>query len=99
MSLAKRCNLYPHPPYLMDVREPGEFQNGHIEGVKVIPLGKLGNSLNKLPKDREILCVCQSGNRSSSAARLLIEAGYLAVNLNGGMFGWSRAGLPVKRGM
>lgn len=87
------------PPYLIDVREPGEFQNGHIAGAKLIPLGKLSNSLNKLPKNREILVVCQSGSRSSSGTRLLLEAGYQAINLNGGMFGWSRAGLPVKKGM
>lgn len=87
------------PPFLIDVREPGEFQNGHIAGAKLIPLGKLGNNLNKLPKDREILVVCQSGNRSSSGTRLLLEAGYQAININGGMFGWARAGLPVKKGM
>jgi rhodanese-related sulfurtransferase len=86
------------PPVLIDVREPGEFQSGHIAGAKLIPLGKLGNSLNKLPKDRDILVVCQSGNRSSSGTRLLLEAGYQAINLTGGMFGWARAGLPIKKG-
>ncbi len=87
-----------HPPFLLDVREPGEFQRGHIAGAKLIPLGALGSHLAELPKNREILCVCQSGNRSSSATRRLIEAGYQAINLSGGMSGWSMARLPVKKG-
>jgi rhodanese-related sulfurtransferase len=51
-----------------------------------------------LPQDREIICVCRSGNRSGAAARQLVAAGYNAFNLRGGMNSWQRAGLPIKRG-
>lgn len=84
--------------YLLDVRQPEEFRDGHISGAKLIPLGELQQRIKELPKDQEILCICRSGNRSSSATRLLQSAGYQATNLNGGMIAWSRAGLPVKKG-
>jgi rhodanese-related sulfurtransferase len=54
--------------------------------------------MQELPREREIVCVCRSGNRSSSAARQLSAAGFKAANLRGGMIAWRRAGLPVKKG-
>jgi rhodanese-related sulfurtransferase len=86
-------------PLVIDVREPEEYQDGHILRAKLIPLGELQQRLGQLPKDQEIVCVCASGSRSSSATRALINAGYLAINMNGGMYGWQRAGLPVKKGL
>lgn len=85
-------------PFLLDVRQPEEFRSEHIQGAKLIPLGDLRKRMNELPKNREIICVCRSGNRSSSAARELAEAGYKVANLNGGMISWMRAGLPIKKG-
>jgi rhodanese-related sulfurtransferase len=85
-------------PILLDVRQPEEYKNGHIPGAKLIPLGELGMRIKELPDNREIICVCRSGNRSRSATNQLISAGYKASNLKGGMISWSRHGLPVKRG-
>lgn len=85
-------------PFLLDVRQPGEYQTGHIAGAALIPLNELGVRLRELPKGREILCVCQSGNRSSTATRQLLKAGYTAVNVRGGMHAWQSARLPVKKG-
>lgn len=85
-------------PFLLDVRQPEEYREGHIHGSRLIPLGELSRRMKELPKDREIICVCGSGNRSSSAARQLAAAGYKVVNLRGGMLAWDRAGLPVKKG-
>lgn len=84
--------------FVLDVRQPDEYRAGHIAGATLIPLNQLGQSLGKLPKDRKILCVCQSGARSSAAVRTLTSAGYTALNLSGGMGGWQRAGFPVKQG-
>ncbi len=86
------------PPLVVDVRTASEFRSGHIIGAKLLPLNELDSRMGELPKDREILCVCQSGARSSSAARQLAAAGYTVLNLSGGMSAWSMAGLPVKRG-
>ncbi len=86
-------------PYLLDVRQPEEYRDGHIPGASLIPLGELPRRANELPRDREILVVCHSGNRSGSATRHLLSAGYKATNVAGGMIQWERAGFPVKKGM
>ncbi|MCL4504951.1 MAG: rhodanese-like domain-containing protein [Chloroflexi bacterium] len=96
-ELSARLNQ-PPTPFLLDVREPHEFADGHIAGAVLIPLGSLQQSTAKLPRDREIVCVCRSGNRSSAATRHLASAGYTATNLRGGMIGWMRSGLPIQRG-
>lgn len=85
-------------PLVIDVRQPNEYSAGHIAGSKLIPLGELGKRLNELPKDREIICVCASGNRSRSATKMLVSAGYNAFDMKGGMFMWQRAQLPIKKG-
>ncbi len=86
------------PPFLLDVREPHEYVEGHITGARLIPLGEVGRRLNELPRDRDILVICRSGNRSGAATRQLVQAGYRAVNLSGGMIGWQRSGFPTRRG-
>lgn len=85
-------------PLVLDVRQKDEYRSGHIAGAKLIPLNELGNRLKELPKDREIVCVCASGNRSSSATRILTGQGYNAINMKGGMSAWRRANLAVKKG-
>lgn len=84
--------------FVIDVRQPGEYRSGHINGARLIPLNELNSEINKLPQDREIVCVCASGNRSRSATRMLVQAGLNAVNLKGGMNSWRQANLPVKKG-
>ena len=86
-------------PLILDVRQPDEFRSGHISGAKLVPLGNLKNSLTDLPKQREIVCVCASGNRSRSAARMLVSEGFQVLNMQGGMSAWQQANLPVKKGM
>lgn len=86
------------PPFLLDVREPSEYAEGHISGAYLLPLGEFARRLNELPRDRDILVICRSGNRSGSATRQLAQARYRAINLSGGMAGWQRAGFPIKRG-
>ncbi len=54
-------------PLVIDVRQPEEYQAGHIAGAKLIPLGTIKQYLNELPKEKEIVCVCASGSRSRSA--------------------------------
>jgi len=86
-------------PFLLDVRTPGEYKQAHIHGAELIPLDELGAKLARLPKERDIICVCESGSRSSAAARHLSSQGYKVSNLRGGMSRWVRSGLPVKSGM
>jgi len=81
---------------LVDVREPDEWRAGHAPGATHIPLGELHAQLTAIPRDRDVLLICRSGNRSQQAQRLLRAAGYLrAINVAGGMIAWGRAGLPI----
>ncbi len=98
-ATAAQAKLNENPkPLVLDVREPSEYAAGHISGSTSIPLHQLSGRMSELPKDREIICVCASGSRSSSAARRLASNGYNVLNLSGGMSRWQRAGLPVKKG-
>jgi rhodanese-related sulfurtransferase len=86
-------------PVLIDVREPWEFQSGHARGAKNIPLGMLGKRLAEIPRNREILLICQSGNRSLTAASFLQKQGITQVfNVTGGTTVWRMHGLPLEGG-
>lgn len=80
---------------LLDVRDPAEWQQGHVPGARHIPYARLTDELSGLPKDRPIICYCASGIRSSLAASVLQAAGFDARNLRGGFAAWQAAGLPV----
>lgn len=80
---------------LVDVREQGEWDAGHVPKAKHLPLRGLHSSIHRLPQDRTIVVVCRSGNRSTRATRVLTKAGFDAVNLSGGMAAWKAAGLPL----
>jgi len=87
----------PVPPgtTLLDVRERAEWDAGHAPDAVHIPLGELVERAGELPAGSRLLVVCHSGGRSARATTWLNEAGYHAVNLDGGMVAWTRAGLPV----
>lgn len=73
---------------LLDVRTPGEFSSGHIEGAKLIPVQELGGRVEEVgPKDKPVVVYCRSGARSSAAAAMLAKAGYEVHDL-GGMGNW-----------
>lgn len=86
-------------PFLLDVRTPDEYRQGHISGAELIPLNELSAKKARIPKDRDIICICASGHRSIIAVRQLSSLGYKVRDMNGGMLRWIRAGLPVKAGM
>ncbi|KAK0666813.1 putative NADH oxidase [Cercophora samala] len=70
--------------FLLDVRSPKEFANGHIDGAVNIPLGDLRQRLDEVPKNKPILSYCQVGYRGYLGYRILKQDGYDAVNLDGG---------------
>ncbi len=85
--------------YLLDVRETHEFTQGHMPGSRLTPLHQLSYNIEKLPRDRPIVAVCRSGNRSGVATDMLQRAGFTNVqNLRGGMIAWTRSGGAVKGG-
>ncbi len=70
---------------ILDVREPDEFKEGHVDGASLLPLGELRERMGELPKNREIWPYCIVGQRSYYATRVLIQNGYNAKNLSGGI--------------
>jgi hydroxyacylglutathione hydrolase len=84
--------------YLLDVREPDEYAAGHIPGITLIPMGEVAARLDELPRDKEIIVTCRTGNRSSQVADLLREQGFTNVhNMTGGIVAWEEAGYPVEQ--
>ena len=85
--------------FILDVREPEEWQDVHIPGASHIPLGQLQARTGELPKDQEIVVVCRSGNRSATGRDILKEAGFTQVtSMAGGMNGWQEVGYPTASG-
>lgn len=74
---------------LIDVREPAEYAEAHLDEAQLIPLKELPNHLETLPKDREIFIHCKGGGRSAKAVNFLLENGYTRVkNVTGGLDAW-----------
>jgi molybdopterin/thiamine biosynthesis adenylyltransferase/rhodanese-related sulfurtransferase len=74
---------------IIDVREPYEWEIGHIPGARLVPLGKIAEEIPRLDKRRETILYCKVGGRSMHAAQQLAEAGLSDVrNLAGGILRW-----------
>lgn len=83
--------------FLVDVRRPAEFAAKHVPGALNVPLAELPESLERVPRDRAIAVICQSGYRSSMAASVLRRHGYPNVtNVLGGTQAWLAAGWPTE---
>jgi adenylyltransferase/sulfurtransferase len=84
---------------LVDVREPYEWNAGHIDGALHIPMNQVPQRLAEIPKDRDVVMICRSGGRSGHVQQhLLQQQGYTRVkNLTGGMQGWAREVDPSMR--
>jgi molybdopterin/thiamine biosynthesis adenylyltransferase/rhodanese-related sulfurtransferase len=78
------------PPLVLDVREPWEFDIGHLDGAQLIPLGQLPARLAEVPRHRAIVTVCHHGVRSLNGRALLLRAGFPDVrSLAGGVEAWA----------
>lgn len=87
-------------PFILDVRTSGEFAAGHVAGASLVPVQVLQQQVASLPapKDEPVLVYCQTGNRSTVAARILMENGYdQVINLRHGFKEWQQADLPVAK--
>ncbi|HJP00635.1 MAG TPA: rhodanese-like domain-containing protein, partial [Planctomycetota bacterium] len=83
-------------PLVIDIRAPGEWQAGHVEGARHVPLNELEARVEEFPRDRPFVLQCGSGYRSTIAASLLERHGYDDLcDQNGGFGAWAEGMLPV----
>lgn len=80
---------------ILDVREPDEWAAGHIDGALHVPMGAIPQHLEELPDDHRLAVVCRSGGRSARVTEYLRQQGLDAVNVDGGMTAWAKAGRPM----
>lgn len=85
--------------FILDVRQPEEWEQVHIPNATLIPLDQLSSRLAEVPQDQEIVVVCRSGNRSAQGRDILLGAGYKQVtSMAGGVTEWQKQGLPTASG-
>ena len=81
---------------VLDVRRPGEYSQGHIAGVRNIPLSELASNLQQLREHKPLAIICQGGYRSSMAASILMANGFTdLINVRGGFAAWKKEGFPI----
>ncbi len=82
--------------FLLDVREPWEYEEAHIPGVTLLPMGEVAANLDQIPTEKQVIVTCRSGNRSGQVAQYLRENGFDNIsNMSGGILEWQAAGYPV----
>ena len=87
------------PPLVLDVRNAGEYADGHIAGSLHIPYGELARRLGELPRDRALATICKGGKRSGLAASVLQREGFETIHVaRGGVGTWQAEGRPVESG-
>jgi rhodanese-related sulfurtransferase len=81
------------------VRQTSEWNEYHIPDSTLIPLDQPAGRQNEVPRDREVVVVCRSGNRSGKVREILMKAGFTKVtNMQGGLLQWRADGFPTTRG-
>jgi rhodanese-related sulfurtransferase len=83
---------------VIDVREPGEYNAGHMPNAELIPVASVFARKGELPPDRDIIFVCGVGQRSALACEMAAAVGLTRLfNLEGGTEAWIKAGYPVEK--
>lgn len=83
---------------LFDVREPHEYNAGHIPNITLIPMNQVPGRINEIPRDKTVILTCRTGNRSGQVADYLRQQGFTNVhNMEGGIVAWEQAGYPVEK--
>jgi len=99
VDVVKAAELRDQGAFMLDVREQSEWDQFHITGATLIPLGTLTDRLKEIPKDKDVVVVCRSGNRSATGRDILLNAGFTSVtSMAGGMNQWQASGFSVETG-
>ncbi|MCU1375186.1 MAG: hypothetical protein JWO68_2472 [Actinomycetia bacterium] len=98
IDVAELVRRHAEGAFVLDVRQPDEYEAGHVPGAVLVPLDQLEARLAEVPSDRPLQVICKSGGRSATAVKALTAAGYDATNVAGGTMAWIDAGQPVAEG-
>jgi phage shock protein E len=99
VSVADALALRESGAFVLDVRQPEEWDAVHIPDATLIPLGELASRVSEVPSDQQVVVVCRSGNRSAQARDILLGAGFPSVtSMAGGMNDWAADGYPTATG-
>lgn len=99
ISVAEAAAKREAGAFILDVRQPEEWNEYHIPGSILVPLDELEARVSELPSDQEIVVVCRSGNRSQPGRDILLDAGFTQVtSMTGGLKQWRAAGYPTVSG-
>lgn len=95
VTAAEALRLVGDGALVVDVRRTFEWNRVHIPSAVHLPLEALPDGCLELPDDRLLITFCTGGLRSAGAANLLVENGFEAVNMTGGLIQWRAAGGPL----
>jgi rhodanese-related sulfurtransferase len=98
VSVDEAHQMYTEGTFVLDVRTPEEWNEYHAPDTTLIPLDELASRVNELPKDQPIVVICRSGNRSQTGRDILLQAGFNATSVNGGLNQWRDSGYPIVSG-
>jgi rhodanese-related sulfurtransferase len=97
VSVNEAYDLAQNGAFVLDVRTLEEWNEFHAPASTLIPLDQLASRLNELPRDRQIVVVCRSGNRSQQGRDILLNAGFEQVtSMTGGLNEWRASGFPIE---
>ena len=97
ISVTEAYAKYQQGAFFIDVRTQEEWNEFHAPNTSLVPLDQLPARLNEIPKDREIVVVCRSGNRSQEGRDILLNAGFTNVtSMQGGLSEWRASGYPIE---
>lgn len=90
-------SMYQNGAFVLDVRTLEEWNEYHAPNTTLIPLDQLASRLDEVPRDRQIVVVCRSGNRSREGRDILLAAGFTQVtSMAGGLNEWRDRGYPIE---
>ena len=98
IDVAGLAALDPRVVAVFDVRQPDEYEEGHVPGATLVPLADVPDRVGEFPTAGPVYVVCRSGGRSANAVGYLRSVGVDAVNVAGGTLAWIEAGHPVVGG-
>lgn len=87
----------PDGAFLLDVREPMEWEAGHAPDAHHLPMAQIPERMTEIPTEKDVVVVCRVGARSARVVEFLLANGRQnVINLDGGMQAWAAAGLPLE---